>query len=59
MGKCALTCGISTGDKWDGDHIVGFMVTAMGKITVPGRWRSGITNPGLVPERRNEAGADA
>jgi len=35
------------------------MVTAMGKITVPGRWRSGITNPGLVPERRNEAGADA
>ena len=51
-----MICGISTGDKWDGDHILGFMVTAMGKITVPGRWRSGITNPGLVPESGNEAG---
>ncbi len=54
-----MTCGISTGDKWDGDHILGFMVMRMDKSIVPGRWRSGITNPGLVPESRNEAGADA
>ncbi|EDN80517.1 hypothetical protein ACTODO_00962 [Schaalia dentiphila ATCC 17982] len=26
-----MTCGISTGDKWDGDHILGFMVTRMDK----------------------------
>ena len=51
-----MTCGISTGDKWDGDHILGFMVTRMGKITVPGRCGLGITNPGLVPESGNEAG---
>ena len=51
-----MTCRISTGDKWDGDHILGFMVTRMGKITVPGRSGLGITNPGLVPESGNEAG---
>ena len=45
------------GDKWDSGHILGFMVTAMDTIAVPGRWRSGATNPGLVPESRNEAGA--
>ena len=54
-----MTCGISTGDKWDDDHILGFMVMRMGKSIVPGRFGLGVTSPGLVPESRNEAGADA
>ena len=49
-----MTCGISTGDKWDGDHILGFMVMRMGKSIVPGRFGLGVTSPGLVPESRNE-----
>ena len=65
-----MTCAISVGDKRDVDHIVGFLFQRVGKkrraVGVVCGWEPRpravgvrIRHPGLVPEKRNEAGADA
>ena len=63
-----MTCAISVGGKRDVDHIVGFLFQRVGKkrraVGVVCGWEPRpravgvrIRHPGLVPEKRNEAGA--
>ena len=65
-----MTCAISVGDKRDVDHIVGFLFLRVGKKRCATGWYAArgpasccagvrMRSPGLVPEKRNEAGAGA